>query len=71
MNLQESALHIDDFNADHETKKISKTHHLQFQYPIVRWPHQIYIYHDFEHSKYYEFVAKEPQITLDRWIKLK
>jgi hypothetical protein len=64
-------LAIDEFNTAHKKKKISKNRHLQFQYPNARWPHQIYIYHDFEHLKYNEFVAKEPQATLDRWIKLK
>jgi hypothetical protein len=63
-------LAIDEFNRDHEKKKISKIQHLQFQYPNVRWPHQIFIYHDFEHSKYDEFVGQEAQITLHRWIEM-
>jgi hypothetical protein len=64
-------LAIDEFNRVHEKKKIAKNVHVQFQYPFAQWPHHIYIYHDFEHPKYNEFVAQEPQRGHARGIRLK
>jgi hypothetical protein len=64
------ALAVDEFNASHTTKKIARNHYLSFEFPHDRWPSQIYIYHDFQHPKYNEYIGAESQTTLDRWIKL-
>jgi hypothetical protein len=64
-------LAIAEFNRANEKKKIAKNVHLQFQYPFARWAHQIYIYHDFEHPKYNQFVAHDPQRGHARGIRLK
>jgi len=64
-------LAIEEFNNTHTTMKIAKNRAVQFEYPNARWPHQIYICHDFEHPKYNEFVGAAAQIVLERLIKLK
>jgi len=64
-------LAIDEFNRNHGDKKISINNAVQFQYPDTRWAHQIYIYHDFSHQKYNEFVGKKAQREHEAGIKLR
>ncbi|MGB3514139.1 MAG: hypothetical protein WBA93_34015 [Microcoleaceae cyanobacterium] len=54
-------LAINEFNQSHQTKKLGVPYYLLTQKLVERWYHQIFIYHDFEHSKYNEFVSKEGQ----------
>jgi hypothetical protein len=50
-------LAINEFNQRHRTRKIVQNYSLPVRYPHeLRWPHNIYIYHDFEHPKYNAFV---------------
>jgi hypothetical protein len=51
-------LAIAEFNQKHETQNISKNYSAPKQY----WSDQIYIYHDFDHPKYNDFVAGKEQI---------
>jgi hypothetical protein len=65
-------LAIEEFNRAHKSKKIAKNQYLSLHYPSNDWwPHEIYIYHDFEHSRYNDFVAAKKQTYLKRIIKLK
>jgi hypothetical protein len=54
-------LAIDEFNRSHTMKKISANRAMQVMYPDEFWAHQIYIYHDFQHPRYNEFVADAEQ----------
>ena len=63
-------LSIAEFNQKHETKKISKNYFARITYPKW-WSDQIYIYHDFGHPKYNEFVAEKEQMGHENSIKLK
>jgi hypothetical protein len=54
-------LAIQEFNQVHTTKKISKDFYLPTKYPSQWWPEHVYVYHDFAHPKYNEFVADTEQ----------
>lgn len=54
-------LAINEFNAQHETKKICVPYYLLAS-PIPQvWHHQIFIYNDFAHSDYNKFISDENQ----------
>jgi len=42
-------------------KKLSKAYHLITRYPMRTWYHQIYVLHDFSHSRYNDFVSGDDQ----------
>jgi len=54
-------LAIAEFNAEHETQKISKAYHLLAKRVVEPWAHQIFSVHDFAHSRYNEFMSDEGQ----------
>ena len=60
-------LAIAEFNQKHKTKKIAKNYSAPNQY----WSNQIYVYHDFDHPKYNNFVAGKEQIEHENRIELK
>ncbi len=54
-------LAINEFNHAHKKKKLAKAHHLLNQKAVEDWYHKIWIFHNFEHSKYNDFISKEDQ----------
>jgi hypothetical protein len=64
-------LAITEFNQRHRSKKISKNYCLPIRYPALSWAEQIFIYHDFGHPKYNDFIADKEQIYHVDYIKLK
>jgi hypothetical protein len=65
-------LAIEEFNQTHDYKKISQNRYLQLRYPSNEWwPYQIYIYHDFHHPRYNDFVATNEQVMLEKIIRQK
>jgi hypothetical protein len=63
-------LAIEEFNKKHSLKKISANRCMPLLYPDQWWAHQIYIYHDFQHPKYNDFVAGDEQIGHETDIRL-
>ena len=51
-------------------RKFAKNYYARKTYPNW-WSDQIYIYHDFDHPKYNEFVAEKEQMLHEDLIKLK
>jgi hypothetical protein len=49
-------LAINEFNESHQTKKIAKAYHLSSR-ALSMWQQQIYVTHDFAHSRYNDFVG--------------
>jgi hypothetical protein len=64
-------LAIEEFNRNHQSKKISKEYSLPLRYPDQWWPHHVYIYHDFGHPRYNEYVGAEAQTSHEYSIKLR
>ena len=65
-------LAIDEFNRKHSLKKIAANRSIPLAYPDqLPWPHQIYIYHDFDHPKYNVFVAADEQLIHVKDIRLR
>ena len=54
-------LAINEFNRSHETKKLGVPYHLLSRKSVESWYHQIFIYHDFRHRQYDEFISDENQ----------
>jgi hypothetical protein len=54
-------LAINEFNALHPFKKFSPAYHLITRKNIETWYHQIFIYHNFHHPRYNDFVSIENQ----------
>jgi hypothetical protein len=54
-------LAINEFNSSHATRKIAMNRYMPLRYPDQAWAHQIYIYHDFDHPRYNDFVASKEQ----------
>ena len=54
-------LAINEFNLAHDTKKIAAPYHLLARRIRETWHSQIFIYHDFGHSRYNDFVSAEHQ----------
>jgi hypothetical protein len=50
-------LAINEFNRTHETRKLSPAYHLLAHRIREMWHQQIFIYHDFEHSRYNDFIS--------------
>ena len=64
-------LAIAEFNNEHSLQKFSKCYYLPVVYPEACWPHQVYVYHDFRHPKYNDFVGAQQQIFHTQLIKLR
>jgi hypothetical protein len=60
-NFTGERLAIEEFNQAHPRKKLSKAYHLICRKRPEEWFHQIFILHDFEHSRYNCFVSAENQ----------
>lgn len=54
-------LAINEFNQTHGSKKLSPPYHLLARRFREGWHVQIFIYHDFGHSRYNDFVGRENQ----------
>jgi len=54
-------LAIDEFNRAHKNKKFAIDYHLLPRQVVDPWCHAIRIYHNFEHSRYNDFVSVENQ----------
>jgi hypothetical protein len=54
-------LAIAEFNGSHATKKLSPAYHLITLKEREQWFHQIFLLHDFEHSRYNQFVSDSDQ----------
>jgi len=54
-------LAINEFNQAHQSKKFGLPYHLLSRKVVEPWYHQIFIYHDFGHSRYNDFVSEENQ----------
>jgi hypothetical protein len=54
-------LAIEEFNQTHPGKKLSVTYNLTTKRMARRWFHQIYVLHDFEHTRYNDFVSESSQ----------
>jgi hypothetical protein len=54
-------LAISEFNSTHSSKKLSPAYHLTHRSKVERWHHQVYIYHNFKHEKYNDFISGENQ----------
>jgi hypothetical protein len=63
-------LAIEGFNRRHYAKKICENRYVKKQYPNSWWPDLIYVYHDFEHPRYNDFVADREQMRHQGAIKL-
>jgi hypothetical protein len=63
-------LAIQEFNRTHDMQKISRNHYLPVRYPNQWWPDHIYIYHDFAHPKYNDFVGEKEQLLHEDAIRL-
>lgn len=64
-------LAIEEFNQTHQSKKICKNHYVAKIYPNSFWSDLVYIYHDFEHPRYNDFVADTEQVRHQNTIKQK
>lgn len=54
-------LAINEFNEQHETKKLCVPYYLLASRLPQDWYHQIFIYNDFAHSDYNKFISEENQ----------
>jgi hypothetical protein len=54
-------LAINEFNRTHDNKKLAVPYYLLTRPIREVWHHQIFIYHDFGHSRYNDFVSEENQ----------
>jgi hypothetical protein len=54
-------LAINEFNQRHETKKVAAPYHFLTRTVRETWHSQIFIYHDFSHSRYNDFVGSGNQ----------
>jgi hypothetical protein len=50
-----------DFNKIHDGKKLSPAYYLQNMWSAQRWPHQIWILHNFNHRDYGKFIGPQNQ----------
>jgi hypothetical protein len=63
-------LAVQEFNLNNYSKKIAVNRAMPMIYPDQWWVHQIYIYHDFEHPRYNDFVAGAEQRSHEDRIRL-
>lgn len=54
-------LAIREFNEAHATKKLTIPYHLLDREVVAGWYHRIWIYHDFAHPRYNDFVSTNDQ----------
>jgi hypothetical protein len=54
-------LSIEEFNQRHKLKKIAKNYFVPTKYLNSWWPEEIFIFHNFEHPRYNDFVADSEQ----------
>jgi hypothetical protein len=54
-------LAINEFNRVHDTKKLAVAYHFLAHQIRQTWHNQIFIYHDFGHSRYNDFISGERQ----------
>jgi len=54
-------LAINEFNQTHESQKLGLPYHLLGRRNKESWYQQIFIYHDFQHPRYNDFVSDENQ----------
>jgi hypothetical protein len=65
-------LAIEEFNSKHKSRKISRENSVEVHYAHQPyWPKQVYVYHDFEHPKYNEFVAPDELSGHQNYIRLR
>jgi hypothetical protein len=65
-------LAIDEFNREHQSKKIAANRCMRVEYPDQwGWTNQVFIHHDFEHPDYNRFVAGAEQEGLQAYIRLR
>ena len=62
-------LAVHEFNFNNSTKKIAANRAMPAIYPDQWWVNQIYIYHDFDHRRYNDFVASEEQRSHEAHIR--
>ena len=63
-------LAIEEFNKKHFAKKIAANRCMPLMYPDQWWAHSIYIYHDFQHPRYNDFVGADDQVQYELDIRL-
>jgi hypothetical protein len=54
-------LAIREFNDVRTARKIAPAYHLITRSTVEQWYHQVYVLHDFEHSRHDDFISDEPQ----------
>jgi hypothetical protein len=54
-------LAINEFNEKHEFKKFTVPYYLLARRLVEPWYHQIFIYHNFKHNRYNDFISEENQ----------
>lgn len=64
-------LAIDEFNRDHRFQKIAINRPMRHIFSDQWWSHQIYVYHDFQHPAYNNFVADEEVTMYENAITLR
>jgi hypothetical protein len=64
-------LAIEEFNQEHQTKKICKDYYVSKRYPNLWWTDLIYVHHDFTHARYNDFIANNEQLRHENSIRLK
>ena len=58
-------LAIREFNDSHDRKKITAARHLLTRKAVEMWYHQVFVYHDFGHTRYMDFVGTGDTGLLD------
>jgi hypothetical protein len=54
-------LAINEFNRDHDKRKLSPLYYLTATDPTTRWHHHMWSFHAFDHSRYGQFVSDADQ----------
>jgi hypothetical protein len=55
-------LAINEFNQTHKTKKLAKPYYLLAREIAEFWYHKIWIFHNFEHSRYNDFIGEHSEL---------
>jgi hypothetical protein len=64
-------LSIEEFNQRHKSKKIARNYYVSNNYPPNSWwPEEIFIFHDFWHPRYNDFIGDNEQQGHEDSIKL-
>jgi hypothetical protein len=64
-------LAVEEFNDTHATQKIAINRSVARDHPDQWWQKQIYVYHDFNHTKYNSFVSDVEQVAHEQEIILR